>query len=268
MPVSKNSADLNLPLSWLALLSGYASQTVEIGQSIAGVLRLEAPGKPSLFVKYEPLETPLELAEMSGEVERLNWLKGQDVPSPEVLDFLVEEGNRWLLMSALPGHDLVLDMSLADADRIGIVATTLKRLHEIDPATCPFDERLEIKIGQAEARVKGGYVDETDFDAEYRGMTAPELFEKLVAAQPVEDRLVVCHGDPCLPNLISKNAALTGIIDCGRLGVADPAKDIAIAARSIEYNIGQVWRDEFLSAFGYTAEDDHLGYYRLLDEFF
>lgn len=257
-----------LPKSWRQSTSGYEMQPVETGLSVAGVVRLYLEGSVDFFVKYETLETAPELSELEGESERLRWLAEQDVPSPDVLDYMVEAGRRWLLVTGLPGRDLAASSTPSAELKVEIVEQALRKLHSLDPGNCPFDARLDVKICQARARMEKGCVDESLFDKDRLGQSPSDLFEDLISERPVEQAEVVTHGDPCLPNLISDRGNFSGFIDCGRLGVADPAQDIAIAARSIGSNLGRCWRDEFLSRFGYTSEDSRLAYYRLLDEFF
>ena len=114
-------------------------------------------------------------------------------------------------------------------------------------------------------------VADDDFDEERQGRTPQSAFRDLRAARPAEEDLVFTHGDYCTPNLLvdPDTLSLTGFIDWGRAGVADRYQDLALAARSIEYNFGAAWVKPFYDAYGIThpdaAKED---YYRLLDEFF
>ena len=86
----------------------------------------------------------------------------------------------------------------------------------------------------------------------------------------VED-LVVCHGDPCLANVLFDDGRLTGVIDVGRLGVADRYHDLAIATRSLANNWGPIYADRLLQRYrlpGGRVDAEKIRFYRLLDEFF
>jgi aminoglycoside 3'-phosphotransferase-2 len=91
----------------------------------------------------------------------------------------------------------------------------------------------------------------------------------LFSTRPAHEDLVVAHGDACLPNFLARDGQLTGLIDCGRLGVADRYQDLALAARSISRNYGRAFIPAFFSAYGVDQPDEQkLAWYALLDEFF
>ncbi len=79
-------------------------------------------------------------------------------------------------------------------------------------------------------------------------------------------RLVVTHGDFTFANIFVNP---TGLLDLGRLGVADRYQDISLVLRDIEGNYGTEWREPFVMAYGLKAIDDSkLSFFRLLDELF
>jgi aminoglycoside phosphotransferase len=130
---------------------------------------------------------------------------------------------------------------------------------------------LDVMIDRARVHVEAGRVDEADFDDVRQGRSAHEVFDQLLADRPpIEERAFV-HGDYCLPNILLDPASMrvTGFIDWGRAGVADPYQDLALAARSVIYNIGARWVDRFFDAYGLKPVDHaRVRYYQLLDEFF
>lgn len=245
-------------LSWL----GERTQ-ITMGMSNAMVWRVEG-GAETLFLKAEANHP---LGELPGEVERLRWLGTTPVPAPKVRDAFVADGATWLLMSALPGADLT---HLVDrpSDLSGALATGLRALHGLDPVGCPFDQRLDAKLADGAARVAAGLVDETDFDAAWDGQTAAAVLAWLRENRPASEDLVVAHGDASLPNLMTDASGFSGVLDCGRLGVADRWQDLALACRSIISNCGQEHVAAFLAAYGAAWDEERYRYYCALDELF
>ncbi|MBR2687146.1 MAG: aminoglycoside 3'-phosphotransferase [Aquamicrobium sp.] len=255
-----------LPLPFPELVIGYGARQQMTGLSDAGVFKLDAPGKSSLFLKIDDANG---FAEVPAEAERLRWLAAQGISCPEVLAFAVHGGRNWLLMSALPGKDLESAGPLPAETTIAMIAGALRTLHALDVHSCPFDHRLERRIADARARLEAGLIDEEDFDGERLGQTAQQVFADLVALRPTSEDLVVTHGDACLPNLMVDGGRFSGFIDCGRLGVADRCQDLALVCRSIRDDFGEEWIAPFLALYGKPdADPAKLSYYQLLDEFF
>lgn len=261
----RTSVPFDVPAAWNADLGGYSWSAQTGGRSAAGVFRLDAENRRTCFVKTE-ITSPY--GELEDEIARLRWLSNEGIACPVVLAETREGERKWLLMTALCGRDLASSPDLPCGQIAEIAADALRALHRLDTPTCPFDHRVDRRIAQAQARMQAHLIDEGDFDAERRGRTAADLFQELLVRKPGHEDLVVTHGDACLPNLFADNGRFTGFIDCARLGVADRHQDLALASRSIRYNLGEPWDAIFLERYGMTADPDRLAYYRLLDEFF
>jgi streptomycin 3"-kinase len=87
----------------------------------------------------------------------------------------------------------------------------------------------------ARATVAGGRVHVGFLPRALQGTPPPQILKQLEDELPkrvAQERaeLVVCHGDLCLPNILidPDMDQVTGIIDLGRLGTADPHADIAL----------------------------------------
>lgn len=253
----------DLPES-LAPLRDLPWTEITIGRSSCAVWQITLADGNAVFLKAEEVH---DLAELPGEIERLNWLTRMGFKAPRVVDAESTGSRLFLLMTAVPGRDLthIIDRP---ADFIRAYAQGLKRLHALDPAHCPFDHGLDTRLADAEARMKAGLVDESDFDTERKGWSAPQVFDWLVQNRPTSGSHFVTHGDASAPNILADNGRFSGVIDCGRLGRADIWQDLAIACRSIAYNIGQEHVATFLAAYGAEWDPVLYTYYCTLDEMF
>ena len=244
---------LDLPAGWA---DGLTLTPQTIGESGALVYRAGT----THFIKSEPISP---LAELPGEIERLRWLHATGRPCPAVIGAADHAGRHWLLMTALPGHDLASTTLVSAETAVRLLAEALRRLHGLAPASCPFDHRARLRLADASARYHAGLYDGDDPDQ------GPADHARLIAGVPTSEDLVVTHGDACFPNFMAANGHFTGFIDCGRLGVADRYQDLALACRSLEWNYGAEAVPAFLATYGATEPDQaKLEWYTLLDEFF
>jgi streptomycin 3"-kinase len=237
-------------------------EPVDIGESDMSVYR-----RGNTFAKCC---APSGIPDLTAERDRIAWLAGTGFPSESVLDWIELDGpgGACLVTSAVPG---VPGDSLPPAahDRamrsLGVV---LRELHSL--ADCPFERPLADVIATAADVVRRGAVNPQFLTDEWRRLDPAELLEQVVAERSyVESVLepVVCHGDACLPNVLFDpgTLAVTGLIDLGRLGVADRYSDLALT--TIQFH--DEWSADpapFLAAYGVPDPDPRrLHFFRLLD---
>jgi aminoglycoside 3'-phosphotransferase II len=247
-------------------MAAYDLQEVTIGKSASAVYFLSAPERPALYLK---VASGADTADLSAEHDRLTWL-AEVTRVPKVVVFESQEDQAWLLTEALPGFNAVDAPENLRPKIMTEFGRALRQLHDVDPASCPFDESLDVLLPRARQRAMLGLVDESDFDAERQGMRAVDLLEQLYADRPPYEDLVISHGDAGLPNVIfAPDGVFTGFVDCGRSGVADRYRDIGLAVRSIQWNFGEPLTQVFLDAYGLQDFDSsRAAYFRLVDEFF
>jgi streptomycin 3"-kinase len=174
-------------------------------------------------------------ASLEEEHRRTEWLAPFDLGSAKVLDWRTSEAGACLVTRTVPG---VPASELPAADLLAAwpsMAQRLKALHSVPATNCPFVRSLSAMFDRAADVVARGAVDPEFLDPEDRHTPPQVLLDALRAqlparlAQEARER-VVCHGDACMPNFMVDPDTLrcTGLIDLGRLGVADPYVDLAL----------------------------------------
>lgn len=230
---------------------------VVLGESGAEVYR-RADG--AAYAKRVPRE---RVDELDAERRRIEWLAATVVAGPRVIEWTVSDDAGWLTTTAVPGRP-ASELSAADLLRAWpSIVETLRELHELPVEDCPFDWRLARLFPIAADVVSRGAVNPDFLTAEQRGVDPEALLAGLRAELDERTRqeagdLVVCHGDACLPNLMVDPDSLTctGLIDLGRLGVADRHVDLAV----LRANARETWKDgdedeaDRLLADGYGAD--------------
>jgi aminoglycoside 3'-phosphotransferase II len=265
-PMSKQLDPATLPAS--LGLSQAQFKPVHLGQSGAGVWQLS---KAKEVFAYLKIQTQGRSESLHRDAHILNWLQGQQVPVPAVLNYLEEAGQEFLLMAALPGLPASEPCFQKTPEAtVSLLAQALRQLHALPIADCPFDAGLPIKLAQARLHLQAGLVDSSDFEPCFQGLSPDVLFERLWASQPAETDLVFSHGDACLPNfMLTQGGLFTGFIDLGRAGVANRWQDLALLLRSLAHNgYSGLQQAQFLAYYGAEWDAAQYNFYLLLDEFF
>ncbi len=259
--------DLETLLDELRIKIGKSTwKQVTIGESGAYTYLLSDAQVQNRYLKIMPQKQKMS---MGREVELLRWLEGK-LPVPKVLLFTSDTEYEYLLMTEVKGIHSCDPSFTGDLPKlVRLLAKGLRMIHSIDIKNCPFDQRLGIKLKEAEYRAVNELVDEDDFDDIRHGRKAVDLYQELLVAKPANEDLVFTHGDYCLPNVIINNGDISGFVDWGRGGIADRYQDLALAARSLEYNFGAKWIPLLFKEYGIENIDYlKIEYYKLLDEFF
>lgn len=221
-------------------LAGRTALTPVWHNSIGGLTFRTDDGR---FIKYGPHDAETN---MRDEAERMRWAS-QWIRVPEVLEQGQDAAHEWLVTVALPGESAVAPRWIAEpATAVRAVGEALRALHERLPVDeCAWDWSVPIRSANAEAR----------------GIRIPDALRE---APPIE-RLVVSHGDPCVPNtLLDASGRWLAHVDLAMLGTADRWADIAVASMSTVWNYGPGWDDALIEAYGVEPDRDRLAYYRAL----
>lgn len=248
------------------LLSGRPTGPVEVPRAVVDLVgpapdvvwRNEAGGLTfrldGAYLKWAPRGSGIDLG---AEFERLAWA-GRHAAVPVVVDRGWDHEGAWFVTTALPGRSAADPRWLADpATAARAVGEGLRALHDaLDVDDCPFDWGVPARLDEARRRAAGGPTAEPAARAAARAA---------LGAPPPVDRLVVCHGDACVPNtLLDDDGRWTAHVDLGALGVADRWADLAIATWSTVWNYGPGYEDVVLDAYGVAPDEERTAFYRRL----
>ncbi|MEP6528300.1 MAG: APH(3') family aminoglycoside O-phosphotransferase [Nocardioidaceae bacterium] len=216
--------------------------------------------------------------DLRDERDRVAWLATTDVPCAEIAGWHETDDGGCLVTTAVHGT-LACDVSSEMVPRaVRSLAAVLRTLHSIPPKSCPFDRTLAVTMPVVEDVVRRGAVNANYLDPEWRGTPPSSLLAGLQselerATRLEETDLVVCHGDACLPNFVIDPETLecAGVIDLGRLGVADRYLDLSLTTLSIgstgmNHQYSAADADMFLQTYGLNDPDTaRMRFYQILD---
>lgn len=162
---------------------------------------------------------------------------------PEVINWQEEQEGACLVITAIPGVPAA-DLSGADLLKAWpSMGQQLGAVHSLSVDQCPFERRLSRMFGRAVDVVSRNAVNPDFLPDEDKSTPQLDLLARVERELPVrldQERtdMVVCHGDPCMPNFMvdPKTLQCTGLIDLGRLGTADRYADLALMIANAEEN--------------------------------
>jgi kanamycin kinase len=244
-------------------LAGSDSVTPVWCNELGGLtFRLEDGRAATRYAKWVAAGTP-EL-DLPGEAERLAWAQ-RWVTVPRVIEHGTDADGTWLVTEATPGASAVTPRWIADpATAAAAIGRGLRLLHDALPVNqCPFDWSTDTRLARADERIADGE-GPADWFPDHRHLDLAEARSR-IGRPPAIDRLVVCHGDACVPNtLLHDDGTFAAHVDLGSLGLADRWADLAVAAWSTEWNYGRGYDGIVYNAYGIGPDPERIAYYRLL----
>jgi aminoglycoside 3'-phosphotransferase II len=257
----------DLPASWRERLVGKKIALVNAGMSGASIFRVTAEHGIDHFLKIGAGTVADQLRQ---EIERTEWLASAGIRVPRVLAHCAMDNFTAVAMSSLGGRSAEqLGRETMWPSAVAAIARAFAHLHSVPVSTCPFDERLEIRLARARLLVRSDDIDPAEFDERNAGLTPQELYERVASRVPGHEDCVVTHGDATLSNLILGDDGQVGFVDCGHCGRADRYVDLALLAGELQRRLGTDGFNAFTAAYGGLRWDESKAeFYRDLYEFF
>jgi aminoglycoside 3'-phosphotransferase II len=253
MPKSANASRVlaALPRPWQEELAGARLEAAAGGEGGASVFRVRARGVDDRYLKRAKGRAAKALCD---EIERTAWLSERGVRVPRILRAHSSARQAAALVAAMPGVAPQVCGRPA-GEVVAAIAGTFAGLHALPAKGCPFDETIAVRLARARADVRRGAIDPKQFDPRNRSTTSKQLYERLAAARPVLEDIVVVHGDATFDNILIDAAGHAGLIDCGNAGRADRYVDLSLIAAEVEEHFGTKWVAPFVRAYGLGSWD-------------
>ncbi|MSQ31639.1 MAG: aminoglycoside 3'-phosphotransferase [Dehalococcoidia bacterium] len=249
-----------IPQELEGLIEGYQWNKVTIGESTDSVSRLARKGRRTLYLKTGAISHDRRVLEEKGA---LAWLKTM-LPIPRIVGFASDSEYDFLLTEALTGVNACAVPPESPTDLVRLLAHGLVSIHKCTINDCPLNKRLEVEIIRARDNLSNGYSPMIDL----HGRSPIEAFEALLKSRPSVEDIVFTHGDYSIPNVMINRGRISGFVDWGRAGIADRYRDIALALKSIQRNLGPGLEQVFLQEYGIVSPDlKKIEFYKLINEF-
>jgi streptomycin 3"-kinase len=226
------------------------------------------------YAKIVPSEG---VAALAAERDRSVWISQTAIPSASVLEWRESGAGACLVTRAVLG----VPASQLDSSTLRwawpSVVGVIRDLHGLAPDLCPFDRSLSQILSLAQASVAEGRVVIEYLPAALQGTPPTQILDRIEAELPLRlaqesAHPVVVHGDLCLPNVLVDpgTGQVTGLIDLGRLGTADPYADISLllatARETWPSEAMALWADqEFAEIYGTELDPERQDFYLRLD---
>jgi aminoglycoside phosphotransferase len=254
-----NPLDPSIPPAIADLLDAETVTEQELGRVGNRLIRVRTRDGRGAYLKIGHGSTASELF---AEAERLQWI-GPRLPVPSVLATDLVDDVAYVLISELDGEPAYEHDS---AEAVAALAAAMRAVHSLPVVDNPFLGEVEREMEQAERRLQSGSIDEPAFLEEV-GSPPWAVLGSLFDHVPHEEE-VFTHGDLCLPNVLLRGGAVSGIVDWALAGVADPHRDFMSAELTIRRNVGEDAIAAFYDAYGRPNIDaERVRFFWLLDQF-
>lgn len=259
----------NIPSELSYIIKNSSIKKIRIGRSFSNVYYIynsKLTNNCYLKTLKSVYETPLYF-----EMHNLELLK-DILPVPKVLFYQKIDGYEYLLTNEIKGANASEEVFKSDPRKtVSLLANGLRSIHNIDIKYYNFKiQRAACSRNILNNRFYNAIKDKSGDSRLSIIKRFQNIVEYLNSYSPLEDDMVLTHGDYCLPNVIIYKNHINGLIDLGNSAIADRYQDLALIKKSLKYN---GYSDSaiklFFKEYGCSDVDEKkLHYYCFLNEKF
>lgn len=197
-------------------------------------------GSQTMFLKID------KAALLQREQALITWLAPFNL-APQLISYQAIGETGYLLTTALSGSDGISEEYLQQPQRLAVLmGQSLARLHSLPVQNCPYPNRNNELLLEAQSNISQGII-----DRDICSLPFPIAAQRFMQLRSLPLRESFIHGDFCLPNIIIEEWQVTGFVDFGTGGIADPHYDLFWGVWTLNYNLKTpVYGDAFLRAYG------------------
>ena len=164
----------------------------------------------------------------------------------------------YLLTTRVQGEDCTSEKYVAEPKKLcDVLATELRKLHELDFSDCPVKNKMQEYFALAENNYHLGNYDKSHFPDNFGYKNEAEAYAVFNEGKSALAENVLLHGDYCLPNVVLNDWKLSAFIDVGGAGIGDRHIDLFWALWSLAFNLQtDKYRERFIDAYGRDKVDE------------
>ncbi|MEL6308464.1 MAG: phosphotransferase [Chloroflexota bacterium] len=241
----------SLPVNIATYLHNAKYEYVNDGFSPAQIYRVHTAEQ----VAYLKIASHTNHDSLRDEQVALHWLRGK-ITVPRPLAYATDDTYEYLLTTPINGiHPMDDNFSIAPEKRVSLLASIARKMHAI-----PHENDLPRRTHTDHlVRVKTIHADSQDDVVNKHLSIMTDLLPTLS-----DSTLVVTHGDfyPVNMRVHPETSAFIGVLDVGRLALADPYLDLAPLADAIGWHMDTKWLPTLFTACDSPYENDKLRFYQ------
>jgi len=268
MNIKEIVSDLVMPREWHHVIKNSLVEPLTGGRSGMTIYKL-IDNKDGKSYVLKLTDNPKAIDELRYEVHILNELQGQSfAPKNYYSVFTTYVG---LSLRAYIEGKPIDECGLSIEEVVVICSRLMKMIHDINVSR-DIMKTYSTRLKDAEINVRAGLVDVEDFEDEYKGCSADNLYNRFTELVCELDADTFTHGDFSFPNIIYDGCEAK-LIDWGSASMSDRYQDISLLIREFRDYVDIIDQKYLVKIIEDTygigcVEYDKVRKFILLDEFF